>query len=359
LAIALSSCTLTRAVKYFGPDIRDADRFPQRHISAAPAPVVLAKAEVPLSIPDFAGDSSRMYSLHEYLRLTNTRSLLVVRGDSVLYEYYGEGAAADVPTLGYSTTKSYIGILVGIAIEEGKIESIEDPVRRYMPELDAEDWDDVRVRHLLQMTTGNTYREDENPLHENARFYLGNNLEKRTLKQKTDEPAGTRFRYKSGDSQLLTLLLSRAIAPTTVTAYLEEKLWHPLGAAYPATFNTDEDGADGIEKGFCCLSATARDQIRLGMAMRDGGKFAGKQVIPEQWIAASTRVDSLDGSAPYYQYQWWLSGQGTTDYLAEGILNQFVYVNPEADVVIVKQSSGYGVYNKWSFMRRIVERVGE
>ena len=356
--LALSvACTPLRGLKYLGPDVRDGDRFPARAIAASPAPVVLAKAATPARFDTFARAGDAPLSLEDYLARAKTNALVVLRGDSIVYEYYAPSYAPTDRTLAYSVTKSYVGVLVGIAIDEGLIGSVDDPVRKYLPELRAEDWDAVTVLDLLQMTTGNAFREDQNPFHESARFYLSPNLRKRALKQRTVEPPGQRFEYRSGDTQLLTQVLAAAVAPRTVTEYLEDKLWHPLGATEGAHFNVDERGPDGIGKGSCCLNATARDHLRLGMAMRDGGRFAGRQVIPAEWVAASTRVDSTRGAAPYYQYQWWLSEPDRSDFLAEGILNQFIYVDPDADVVIVKQSTGYGVWNKWTFFRGIVRQL--
>ena len=354
--LTLAACAPLRGLKYLGPDVRDGDRFPSRPISASPAPVVLAKAARPLRVDTFGKAGGAAVSLDDYLVRTNTNALVVLRGDSIVYEYYAPDYGPTDRTLAYSVTKSYIGVLIGIAIGEGLIGGVDDPVRDYLPELRAEDWDDVTLRELLQMTSGNAFREDQHPFHESARFYYGGGLGKRALRQRTDEPPGARFEYRSGDTQLLTQVLAKAVAPRTVTAYLEEKLWQPLGATRGAHFNVDERGPDGIEKGSCCLNATARDHLRLGMAMRDGGRFDGRQVIPAEWVAASTRVDSSRGSAPYYQYQWWL-GDERADFLAEGIINQFIYVDPESDVVIVKQSRGYGVWNKWRLFRGIVAKL--
>ena len=361
LVAALTGCTLWRGLKYLGPDVRDGDRFPARALTPAPSPDVLAKAERMLPLAGYPlRDSDDSISMRDYLAAVNTAGLLVVRGDSIVYEYYGEGYAEHEPVMAYSVTKSYIGTLVGIAVSEGLL-AVADPVREHLPELDPEHWDGVTVEHVLQMTTGNAFREDQHPLRESARFYYGNKLRRRALRQTTDHAPGTTFRYKSGDTQLLTQILEAAIAPRTVTDYLQEKLWDPMGAQYAGTFNTDERGERGIEKGSCCLNATATEHAKLGMIYRDGGTWRGEQVVPEAWVAKTYAVDSTAGASPNYQYHWWLGGADSADgepkLLAEGIINQFIYVDRARDLVIVKQSDGYGVWNKWTFMQSVAARV--
>ena len=357
VAVSLSGCYLLRGLRYFGPDVRDGERFPRRALPAAAEPDVLAEAR-PLRLAGYRTSDGDSLSVEDYFRATNTAGLLIVRGDSVVYQWYGDGYAADQPVLAFSVTKSWIGTLVGISVGEGLL-SVDDPVRRWLPELDADDWDGVTVEHLLQMTTGNAFREDQHPLHESARFYLGKGLRKKALRQNTDHAPGERFEYRSGDTQLLTQILQAAVAPRTVTEYLRERLWEPIGAQHAGWMNVDGRGEGAVEKGFCCLNATAVDQARLGMLMRDGGRWRGRQVVPADWVARTLAVDSSAGSAPYYQYHWWLGDPGRGDFLAEGIINQFVYVDPASDIVIVKQSYGYGVWNKWNLMRGLVRRVRE
>ena len=357
LSLFWSGCYVVRGLRYLGPDVRDGDRFAARSLPPAPKPDSLARAARALPLAGYAlRDSDDSISMADYLAAINTAGLLVVRGDSVVYEYYGEDYGAAQPVLAYSVTKSWIGALVGIAVEEGRLQ-VSDPVRKYLPELDEADWQAVTVEHVLQMTTGNTFREDEHIFHENARFYLGKGLRRKTLRQTTAEPPGRSFRYRSGDTQLLTQILEAAVQPQTVTEYLHEKLWIPLGIRTEGRFNVDRPGPEGIEKGFCCLNATAAAHAKLGMVYRDGGRWRNEQVLPRTWVEHTRRIDTTAGSAPHYQYHWWLGDAESGVFLAEGIINQFIYVDPRYDLVIVKQSDGYGVWNKWTFMESITQRV--
>jgi CubicO group peptidase (beta-lactamase class C family) len=168
-------------------------------------------------------------------------------------------------------------------------------------------------------------------------------------KMKLKYPPGEHFDYQSGSSQLLGWVLERALRkaddPRTITAYLNDKLWAPLGMEYPASWSIDRE-KDGIEKTFCCLNAPARDFAKLGSLYLHKGEWQGKQLVPKDWVAQSTRVDSANGSAWYYQYQWWLpSREG--DFVAEGILGQYIYVDPARGLVIVRLGTNEGKLD-WS-----------
>ncbi len=355
LATLLGGCTLVRAVRYWGPDVRDADRFPSRVLTPAPSPSSLVVASLFIELDSLPLRSGGKIDFEDYLEAINTASLVVLRGDTIVYEYYGEDYAASKPVMAYSVTKSITSALVGIALEEGLISSINDPVTRYV-DMEEPGWDSVRIGHLLQMTSGMDYDESEKPSSHNAKFYYGNALRKKTRSLKLKGEPGYDFEYASGNTQLLGLVLEQAIAPKNLTEYLEEKIWHPMGARYGGSWSIDKPKS-GIEKTFCCLSATARDLLRFGMLYRDSGRMGQQQIIPEDWVAASIVADSSYGGTDIYQYQWWLPGTGEGDFLAEGIINQFIYIHPEHDLVIVKQSDGYGVWNKWKFFHRLVEEL--
>src|SRR5690606_16489947 len=235
----------------------------------------------------------------------------------------------------FSMAKSVTSMLIGCAIADGLIGSVHDPVSRYIPEMAKNGFNKVTIEHLLQMTSGLKFNEGYyNPFGEVATFYYGRGLEKATTRLKLEAEPGTRFNYVSGNTQILGLVLDRVLGNKTITEYLNEKIWQPIGMEYDASWSIDRK-KDGIEKTFCCLNARARDFAKLGRLYLNDGNWQGKQLVPADWVRQSTRVDSSGASNKHYQYQWWLPTLDG-DFLAQGILGQYVYVNPSKNLVIVR-----------------------
>jgi CubicO group peptidase (beta-lactamase class C family) len=243
--------------------------------------------------------------------------------------------------------KSVTSILIGCAIDEGFIKSVDEPITNYIPELNEKGFDKVTIRHLLQMTSGIEFKESySNPFGDAASFYYGRNLRKKISKMEMKTEPGTQFEYISGNTQLLGLVLERALHGKSVTQYLQEKLWTPLGMEYDASWSIDRK-KDGLEKTFCCLNACARDYARIGRLYLNKGNWNGKQIVSQKWVEESTKLDTTAGSASFYQFQWWLPAPGV-DFMAEGILGQFIYVNPSKDLIIVRLGKKEGEANWWS-----------
>ncbi|WP_400263403.1 serine hydrolase domain-containing protein [Sphingobacterium sp. SG20118] len=196
-------------------------------------------------------------------------------------------------------------------------------------------FDKVTIEHLLQMTSGLKFNEGYyNPFGEVATFYYGLGLRESTENLKLEAEPGTRFTYASGNSQILGLVLDRVLAGKSITDYLNEKIWQPVGMEYAASWSIDQE-KNGLEKTFCCLNARARDFAKLGRLYLNQGNWEGKQLVPAEWVKESTRVDSTGGNYAKYQYQWWLPSLDG-DFMAQGILGQFIYVNPHKNLVIVR-----------------------
>jgi CubicO group peptidase (beta-lactamase class C family) len=237
--------------------------------------------------------------------------------------------------------------LIGIAIEEKLIQSVEDPITNYVPELKKNGFEKVKIKHLLQMTSGIKFNEGYyNPFGDAASFYYGLNLRKKIVKMKLKREPGKEFEYISGNTQLLGLILERALKGKTVTQYLQEKLWQPLGMEYNASWSIDRK-ENGLEKTFCCINARARDFAKIGRLYLNKGNWNGKQIVSEKWVTESTKVDSTEGSAAYYQYQWWIPTMDG-DFLTDGFLGQYIYVNPAKNLVIVRLGKNEGKANWWS-----------
>ncbi len=210
-----------------------------------------------------------------------------------------------------------------------------------MLELKANGFDEVTLEHLLQMTSGMDYTESDNPFGIYPRFYYGDNLEEMLLEMGLRHSPGKYFEYKSGDNQLLGLILSRALSPMTITEYMQTRIWGPLGMEYDGMWSIDRE-PDGLEKTFCCLAAPARDYAKLGRLYLDGGNWNGEQIVSREWVRKSTRLDISDGSSWEYQYQWWMPDAYGSDFMAAGHLGQYVYVSPRHKVIIVRPGKSGG-----------------
>lgn len=335
---SLTACKVGRFFVYNFADIKDHKIFPKRTIQKGDSTFYFVEGieKKPKAInPTTVGFEGDIMDYDQFLEDQKTVAFLVIRNDSILYERYLNKYEEEDIVASFSMAKSVISILIGIAIDEGKILSVDEPVTNYIPELAANGFDKVTIKHLLQMTSGLDYNEGYfNPFGNVATFYYGTKLRKEVSKLKLKHEPGEKFEYLSGNTQILGLVLERAIKDKTISEYLEEKLWIPLEMEYDASWSIDRK-KDGIEKAYCCLNARAKDFAKIGRLYLNKGNWNGKQIVSEEWVAASTKVDRSEGSVNYYQYQWWLPSENG-DFMARGILGQYVYVYPDKDLVIVR-----------------------
>jgi CubicO group peptidase (beta-lactamase class C family) len=244
--------------------------------------------------------------------------------------------------------KSITSILIGCAIDDGLIQSVDEPLIKYIPELEKNGFGKVTINHVLQMTSGLDFSESYiNPFGEAASFYYGCNLKHEVSKLKLKAEPGKQFEYVSGNTQLLGLILERALKGKTITQYFQEKLWTPLEMEYDGSWSLDRE-EEGIEKTFCCINARARDFAKIGRLYLNKGKWNGKQIVSEKWVKESTTIDMTNGGVDYYKYQWWLP-TATGDFMAEGILGQYIYVNPSQNLIIVRMGKNNGSVNWQDF----------
>jgi CubicO group peptidase (beta-lactamase class C family) len=344
--LSLSSCKLGRFIIYNFADIKDYKKFPSRPLTGSSNAFqfyVAKKGRAPKTIQV---PGKKEITFDEYLIQNNTVAFLIIKDDTIQYEKYFDNydSASIVPS--FSVAKSITSILIGCAIEDGLIKSENEPVTTYIPELKRNGYDNVTIKHLLQMTSGMEFNESYvNPFGQAASFYYGQNLPKEISKLKLGNTPGTTFDYVSGSTQLLGLVIERALKTKSITAYLQEKLWTPMQMEFDATWSLDKK-KNGLEKTFCCLNARARDFAKIGRLYLNKGNWNGTQLVPESWVATSTKVDETEGSVWYYQYQWWLPTR-SGDYMAQGILGQYIYVNPAKKIIIVRLGKNEGKANWW------------
>jgi CubicO group peptidase (beta-lactamase class C family) len=334
--------TVYRTLRYNFSDIDDNRIFPRRTLTAALQPFRFRegiKQEI-ASLTVHIGGSEDL-PLTELLQTSQTTAFLVVKDDAVVFEIYDLGYDRGIPSMSFSMAKSVLSLLVGCALDDGFLRSVDQPVTDFVSELEDRGFKEVTLRHLLQMTSGIDYAENDNPLGLHVRFYYTDHLVEEILKLSLHEPPGQRFVYRSSDAYVLTLALHRALGGQSITGYMQTRLWHPLGMEHEGTWSLDHE-PDGLEKTGCCLTATARDFAKIGRLYLHKGLWDGQRIVSEDWVSVSTKPDLSSGNAWNYQRMWWLLARDRQDFLAGGHLGQFLYVNPSAGIVIVRLGKSSG-----------------
>jgi len=350
LFLSLSSCKVGRFFVYNFAGIKDYKIFPSRTIEKGDSTFYFTQGVE--KKPKTISYKDKELSFEEFLIEQKTVAFLVIKNDSILYENYFNKYEEEAIVASFSMAKSVTSILIGIAIDEGLILSVNEPVTKYIPELKANGFDKVTLKHLLQMTSGLDYNEGyANPFGDVATFYYGTKLRKEIPKMKLKYEPEEKFDYASGSTQILGLVLERALKDQSISSYLQEKLWIPLEMEFDASWSIDRK-KNGLEKTFCCLNARARDFAKIGRLYLNKGNWNGKQIVSEEWVAESTKYDVSEGSANHYQYQWWIPSENG-DFMARGILGQYIYVHPEKDLIIVRLGKKEGKVDWFSVLPMI------
>jgi len=336
--LLIGACHVGRSLWYLTSNITDYKIFPERVIHTDTSVTHLPYSLTP-HYAQFLTLGKDSVDLEKLLPTSKTVAFIIIQNDSIQYESYFKGYNDSSITTSFSMAKSIVSLLVGCAIEDGYVQSVQDSVLRYLPELAGQGFETMKIIDLLQMTADLDYKESYiNPFTKTPKFYYGRHLERNTLQLKSRKNAESKFNYQSPTTQLLGLLLTRALKDKTLSAYLEEKIWKPLGMEYPATWSIDEVG--GLEKAFCCINARARDFAKIGVLMSHYGVWKGKQIIPRTWIQETYKRHTTHGSANFYNYQWWMPLQG--EIYADGHLGQYIYIHPSSKTVIVRLGENYG-----------------
>jgi CubicO group peptidase (beta-lactamase class C family) len=345
IAYSLSACHVGRFFIFNFADSNDHKKFPKMAVQTASnkAPFKFAQVDsaqtraLPLSI------DGKDYTKTQWMKKTGTIAFIIIRNDTILVEAYNhrDGAATIVPS--FSVAKSYTSALLGIALAEGYIDSVQQSIRDFLPELPEEPFQAITLEHLLNMRSGLQFNESYiNPFGHVATFYYGTHLKKYTRRLKAAFAPDQRFKYNSAN----TFLLGWAIEAATkqkLPLYLQEKIWKPLGMEFDASWSLDSRRHQ-MAKAFCCINARARDFAKFGRLYLNYGNWEGQEVVPRTWVAASTDFKTVNNKR--YKYQWWHRGDAfKDDFFAQGILGQFIYINRDKNAVMVRLGRRYGTMN--------------
>jgi CubicO group peptidase (beta-lactamase class C family) len=306
---------------------------PTRIIVAARTPLDLPEALVDLGPVQIQTESDSM-NLDEYFVQRNVAGLLVLKDGKIAYERYGLGNTRDSRWISFSVTKSVVSMLVGAAIRDGYIESVDEMVSDYLPRLKGSPYDQSSIRNILQMASGVQWNEDyADPASDvNSASWQTVALYDYLSQKQRDSAPGEVFNYNTAETNLVGTLLRSAIG-NNLSTYLQDKIWQPFGMEADAYWTLTEPG--GGEFGGCCINATLRDYGRLGLfALNEGRLPDGTAVLPDGWMNQSATPSP---AYPGYGYLWWLGNTGT--YRAIGIFGQGICVHPEQNVVVALHSA--------------------
>jgi len=315
-----------------------------------------------------------------FLENENTQAFIVIQDDQILYENYLNGTQRDSLVTSFSVAKSFASALIGIAIEERYINSVNDPITDYLPELADRDsrFNEITIRHLLLMASGLDYQENrwallngDDPL----TSYYPDQRKAALIFTNIIDPPGEYFSYNKYHPQLLGLILERTTG-MSVSEYMQEKIWNPLGMEFDGSMSIDSEESD-FEKMEAGINARAIDFAKFGRLFLENGEWNGVQVIPVDWVEESTQPDRsvldaayypdefgqtiFDALGGYYKYMWYgyLREGSEPDFAAQGDRGQIIYVSPFKNLIIVRNATAYGELSIHEWMSLIYQFASE
>lgn len=380
ILLFLTACVPLRSIKYLIPDLGDSAKFENVTIQKSAAPFHFKS-----NLGNKAYDSLKQ-RLDTGLIGTKTNVFLVIKNDSIIYQYLSEGNSLAARQPSFSMAKSFVGTLVGMSVDRGEIKSTDELVINYLPELAKNDerFKRLTIQHVLDMRSGFDFKERSfSPFSQITRSYYGANLKKIVGKLKFKNEPGKVFEYQSINTQVLAFVLEKATGKG-LQELMQERLWKPLGAESDALWSIDN--AENI-KAFCCVSATALDFAKIGRLYLNGGNWEGKQLISKKWVDITINPDTL--TKLRYKNQFWATrdfaffkdsvtaanallkdkldypieknpdgryfyAKKVYDFKAQGMFGQLVYANPTNNVIIVR----LGDRQKRINLHRFVQEVG-
>jgi len=382
LLFFLSSCTTTYLGRYISwnkIDVYDYQNYPARNIETGSTLFSFesdsqnsAQFKERIKRVTYRAEKSREKTeaeLEEFLEFTNTTAFLIIQNNTIVYENYFKGYNESSTFPSFSIAKSITSALIGIALDEGLIHSINDPVSLYIDEFSDPDLSDITIKNLLSMASGFRHKFSNAPFSDATRSYFSPDLRANALKVKPVEDPEKYFIYDNCNTQLMGMILER-VSQMSVSSYTEEKLWKQIGTESDAFWNLDSEKS-GFEMMAMGFNARARDYARFGQLYLNKGNWDGVQVISQDWINESTLTnansnntdefykynreedgpiwDFFVNQSGYYSYCWWgyQIDRSNSDYFAFGILDQYIYLCPEKNLMIIRFGENSGGVFWW------------
>lgn len=322
-----------RAAIYQQPGIDDLELFPHRVVAASSSPR-------PWPESDRYNSATMPDELKSALVEFKSVAFVAIQNGELIHEQYWDGYGPDINSNSFSAGKSIVAALIGRAVMLGHIDSIDQPVADFLPSFNTIERASITIRHVLQMASGLDFQESyRKPISDTTEAYYGDDLVGLINRLSPESAPGVSWTYRSGDTQILAMVLQKATGQT-VSNFAAQELWHPLGATSPAQWSLDRSG--GIEKAYCCFYSNARDFARVAQLYLDGGRVGDQQLLPAQFVAQSIVPHGLPNAktgdrTDHYGLHWWrLNYQGTELFYMRGILGQYVWVIPSRDLIVVR-----------------------
>jgi CubicO group peptidase (beta-lactamase class C family) len=315
---SLSSCYFFKAMKYKKYPLEKLDEF---------AAVRFQSSEQPFRFKQSGVSPALKNELDSLLWGSNRYAFLVIRNDSILYEFYNHKIADTTLLPSFSVAKSYVSTMIAIALEEGKIKSLDEPITNYLPELMIKDsrFSNITIQHVLDMRSGIKSSENYfNPLSDVLRLGFGRNVNGKALKLSIEKEPNQKFEYKSINTQLLGMIIERA-TKGKLQDYYYEKLHKPLQLENDATWIYDDEKHKSL-RAFCCMNLTARDYAKFGRLFLNKGNWQGKQIVSEKWVETILSIENRKATDGY-KNQWW-SNESLKEFKDSIAMQKFVLNNP-------------------------------
>ncbi|MBK8846552.1 MAG: serine hydrolase [Bacteroidetes bacterium] len=328
---------LYKAIYHTYADIDDYKIFENNTIAAT--------SGAPWNLHTSYNKSTMLQDFDTLMEAWDSKAFVIIKNDSLLFEKYWDGYNDTTISGSFSVAKSIVNVLVGCALREGKIRSLDDAVGNYIDEFNIGANNKITIRHLLQMASGLEWDEAYSSAFSiTTKAYYGTDLYNLCANLQAREAPGKVFNYQSCNSELLGMIVIKATG-MSLAAYAAQKLWIPLQAEHKALWSVDRK--DGLEKAYCCFNATARDFARIGKLYLQMGNYNGQQIVDTSFVINSTTPNQLaesDGT-PCLRYglHWWcINKNGIQCYFARGILGQYIFVFPSLNAIAVRLGNGRG-----------------
>jgi len=359
--IFFTSCTTYRSVFFNLANQDDYKKFENRTIDPAEETFDFVDHKLApnsIYVDERFGNKQASVPLEEFLEERKNIAFLVFRRDTLLFEKYAFDFGRESFMTSFSIAKSFVSLLVGIALEEGSIQSIEEPITNYLPYfVEGSGFEEIRIKHLLNHTSGIAFNESYiNPFASDvAKFYYGTNIDNIIHQLRLEEPPGTFFHYHSANTQLLSMIVTSAVGES-LSDYFQSRIWNEIGTSDEALWSTYDQ--QPVEKAFCCFNAKPLDYAKIGKLMSQNGRWEGKQIIPKQWLMESLDQSRLAGGILGYQNQWVIGLKEYGDFMAQGLYDQYIYIMPEKEIVILSFNKAHLPRTDWvGRFRQIVDQL--
>ena len=377
---ALTATRLGRYVLWNRPTNHDHRRFPGIPLEPSAAPFEIQPVEKPAEFGAITirhGTGTTSAPLEAVLDQTGTTGLVIVAKGKLVYERYANGGGRDAVNRCFSVTKSFASALVGIAIGEGRLCGIDQPISEHLPEFAGRPTGELTLRHLLEMRSGIRFVPGPQPWSDDAICYFSPDCRSATRRVPITDPVGGFFHYNDYHPFLVGMILERVMGEPVGRTF-ERRLWQRIGVRYPASLTIDStrSGFVHLESG---LNATAVDLAKFGLLYLNRGRWENQQIVPPEWVRSSTgpegtRRDSewfrhydrlpwgrVFASGKYfYKHFWWGHevAPDEHDFFAMGALGQHIYVSPRHQVVVVRLSERFPKGMWWPpVFRQLIERI--